>query len=288
MKTRALSKSCSCLTPLYRGALFAVDDWQCAGHDSPGLHEEWCADDRIVITRRGVWELQSSGHRQIADPLHAIFWNGQTSFRVRHPIGGGDVCTVLRLTPSGSSALRALHNPTSENQLALTFKRASHLLSPRSFLLHWRVLQAARLSDHFDRLAIDEAALELLMDVSTVPTLTSVPPNISPAYVHHAREVIAKRHTEALCLADIANTVACSPFHLARQFKRAFGISLHQTLMAWRLRVGLERVLDQPEQLTTIALDLGFASHSHFSDAFRKHYGCSPQQARQRTLSPHV
>ncbi len=85
----------------------------------------------------------------------------------------------------------------------------------------------------------------------------------------------------AILHGDIAETVGCSPFYLARQFKRAFGIGLHQALVAWRLRVGLERVLDQADQLTHIALDLGFASHSHFTDSFRAQFGCSPQQARQ-------
>jgi AraC-like DNA-binding protein len=47
-----------------------------------------------------------------------------------------------------------------------------------------------------------------------------------------------------------------------------------------RLRAGLERLLDEPVSVSTIALDSGFASHSHFTDAFRAEYGCSPSEAR--------
>jgi AraC-like DNA-binding protein len=47
------------------------------------------------------------------------------------------------------------------------------------------------------------------------------------------------------------------------------------------LREGLERLLDDPLHISRIALDVGFASHSHFTDAFRAEYGRSPQQVRR-------
>jgi len=39
-----------------------------------------------------------------------------------------------------------------------------------------------------------------------------------------------------------------------------------------RLRAVLEQLTEQETDLTTLALDLGFGSHSHFSDAFRPSY----------------
>jgi AraC family transcriptional regulator len=298
-----ISATENCLTPLYRGELFALDDWRCAGCDSPGRHEEWCADDRLVITRRGLWELSVAGQKQIADPLQALLWNGQSGFRVRHPIGGADHCTVLRLTQAGSAAMRGAHTVIDTAITTIseqpTFVRASQSLSARSFWLHSRLLQATRQFDSLDRLLIEQAALELLDEIgvpnaSTTQAKQSVRSSQATdrlrhrraaQYVDHARLVIAKRFAEPLTVSEIAKTVACSPFHLARQFKRMLGVSLHQAVIAWRLRVGLEQVLDQPEQLARIALDLGFASHSHFTDSFRAHYGCSPQQARRARLT---
>jgi AraC family transcriptional regulator len=74
--------------------------------------------------------------------------------------------------------------------------------------------------------------------------------------------------------------VHCSPFHLSRLFRRATGVTLYRTVVQMRLREGLERLLDQPEHVSMIALAVGFASHSHFADAFRSEFGCSPSQAR--------
>ena len=57
-------------------------------------------------------------------------------------------------------------------------------------------------------------------------------------------------------------------------------MTLHRTLMRLRLRDGLERLLDSDESLSTIAHEVGFSSHSHFTDAFRAEFGCAPSHAR--------
>jgi AraC family transcriptional regulator len=38
----------------------------------------------------------------------------------------------------------------------------------------------------------------------------------------------------------------------------------------------LERLRDARGDLTGIALDLGYSSHSHFTFAFRRHFGYAP------------
>jgi AraC-like DNA-binding protein len=43
-------------------------------------------------------------------------------------------------------------------------------------------------------------------------------------------------------------------------------------------------VLDGDDDLTSIALDAGFASHSHFTARFRGFFGCTPAALR-RTAS---
>ena len=52
-----------------------------------------------------------------------------------------------------------------------------------------------------------------------------------------------------------------------------------------RLRMALERLRGN-EDLTTIALDLGYSSHSHFTMAFRREYGLTPSAYRSRSFSP--
>ena len=57
-------------------------------------------------------------------------------------------------------------------------------------------------------------------------------------------------------------------------------------LYRYQLRLRLARALDllgQYDDLTTLSLDLGFSSHSHFSAAFRQAYGRTPA-AFQRSV----
>jgi AraC family transcriptional regulator len=63
-------------------------------------------------------------------------------------------------------------------------------------------------------------------------------------------------------------------------FQRVEGIPLYR----YHLRLRLARALDliaQYEDLSALAADLGFSSHSHFAAAFRQAYGRSPTEFRQ-------
>ena len=52
-----------------------------------------------------------------------------------------------------------------------------------------------------------------------------------------------------------------------------------------RLSRALDAVLDSDSGLTEIALDAGFASHSHFTAKFRALFGQTPQELRRSVRS---
>lgn len=283
MRARPLPQSCSTSTRRFAGSLLAVDDWCCAGIDTPCRAEEWQADDLVVLTRRGAWALESAGTTSLGQPLQAIFWNGATSYRVRHPVAGGDDATVLRLTAAGREALRAEGPPRRRDAQPLFALPARPVDGP-AWLRH-RVL-LARLRRHggaVDPLQVEQDAFALLRRLHA--DAPDAPPPLSTARqrrtVAAAQELIAQAFREPLDLAGIARRVACSPFHLARIFRRATGVSPYQAVVRLRLRAALERLFDEPQRIGAIALDAGFASHSHFDDAFRAEFGVAPGSARQ-------
>ena len=55
---------------------------------------------------------------------------------------------------------------------------------------------------------------------------------------------------------------------------------IHRYLTQLRLRSSLERLADGANDLTALALELGFSSHSHFTDAFRREFGHAPSRDR--------
>ena len=97
--------------------------------------------------------------------------------------------------------------------------------------------------------------------------------------VARAKEML--RHASGVRLRDLAAALGISASHLAVIFKKAERTTIHQYLADLRLRRAAS-LLWGCDDLTTLALNLGFASQSHFSNAFRRWAGCPPGQYRAR------
>ena len=95
------------------------------------------------------------------------------------------------------------------------------------------------------------------------------------------KNYLASRISERITLDEVARAVHASPYHLARVFQRETGVPIHRYLTQLRLRASLERLTQGVPDLTELALELGFSSHSHFTDAFRKEFGRSPSDYRK-------
>ena len=93
---------------------------------------------------------------------------------------------------------------------------------------------------------------------------------------------LASQPGEAWTLAALAKRVHSSPFHLARLFRRLTGMPMHRYHLRARLASALGEVLDTRRDLAAIGLDLGFSSHSHFTETFRRAFGATPSVLRNR------
>jgi AraC family transcriptional regulator len=100
--------------------------------------------------------------------------------------------------------------------------------------------------------------------------------------IRRTKEFLADQFSSPVRLADIGQAVGASAAYLTDVFSRIEGLSLHQYVTQLRLSRAL---IDLPctEDLTRLALDVGFSSHSHFSASFRRAFGCTPSQFRHTT-----
>ena len=97
------------------------------------------------------------------------------------------------------------------------------------------------------------------------------------AYLHaHAHERVS--------LHRIARAVGVSPVYLTQEFARSEGVPLYQYQLQLRLIDALRRLRDC-DDITDLALELGFSSHSHFSAAFKRTVGRSPSDIRESLRS---
>jgi AraC-like DNA-binding protein len=81
-------------------------------------------------------------------------------------------------------------------------------------------------------------------------------------------------------LKELATMLGVSPSHLAHVFRAEVGLGLHQYLLQVRMALALDRLSDGASDLTRLALDLGFVSHSHFTAVFRRCFGMPPSRVR--------
>jgi AraC-like DNA-binding protein len=128
-------------------------------------------------------------------------------------------------------------------------------------------------------LQIEELGLQLL---STVQRSASVAPR--SRRIDRVKEAIAVEPERRWTLTALSELAGLSRFHLARLFREEVGATLHRYVTRARLAMALERVLDG-EDLTTIALDSGFSSHSHFTARFRGVFGVAPSALRKNVTA---
>jgi AraC family transcriptional regulator len=84
-------------------------------------------------------------------------------------------------------------------------------------------------------------------------------------------------------LQDLAALAGMNTNQFLKWFKREFDVTPHQYIMRKRVERAMH-ALDQPDpvSLTTLALQLGFNSHAHFTSVFRSQTGQTPSAYRRQ------
>jgi len=264
---------------LYSSPLVTVTDVQCSEGCGPGRHEEHCPVAAIALVRSGSFVRRDKLGKHVADATRVVFFDPAEPYVVYHPLPGGDRCTSLAFAPTTlREAQRAKRGDPQK-----VFGKATLTGSSEMHLLHRELLLAAQLDDG---VMVEETALRLLQlctEGEGVPRLRGVAANRAAALAGEAQLLIAETFTERVTLESLAATLGVSPFRLCRAFRQATGGSLHQHLMRLRLVTALEKLPEYRERLTDLAFDLGFSSHSHFTQAFRGYFGSAPSAYLSRS-----
>ncbi len=278
------------LREVYRSALVTVGDHSCRPRHPALGTEEVAPTHSVVFTRSGLFVRHIGRRRTVADPNHVLFFNRHDPYRVSHPVPGGDDCTVFMPRPEILSELITPYEPDVADRPEAPFSMALTPSDARVYLLHRRLLQHLD-GGAPDHTAVDEVVLDLLEHLLARAYARcgqrARPARTATRRAHRdtvaaTKAVLTARSAERLPLADIARAVHCSPYHLSRLFRRETGLPIHRYLHRLRLRRALERLADGSPDLTELALAVGFSSHGHFSDAFRREFSHPPSYLRRQ------
>ena len=256
----------------------AVRDVHCSGTCRHRSAEECTAATNLVFPYRGVYLRHVGSDQAVADTNHVLFFNAGEGYQVSHPVGGGDACLSLSLS---EPLLRELAPAALlHNRGTLGFRRQHLRIDPRAQAL------VALLRHSLENGSIEPLEAEGLL-------LTLVCRSLGPRTSHqpgatHARRRLADRVKLLLAsdlsrrwtLAEIAAEIGGSAVYLTQVFQQVEGLPLYR----YHLRLRLARALDliaRYDDLSALAAELGFSSHSHFTAAFRQAYGRSPTAFKQ-------
>jgi AraC family transcriptional regulator len=89
---------------------------------------------------------------------------------------------------------------------------------------------------------------------------------------------IVENISRAISVDDLAELLFCSKYHFLREFKKCVGSTPYQYLMTKRLEQAKLKLTDGIGSITDISQQFGFNDQSHFTRAFKGHYGMTPGQ----------
>ncbi|HEV3119042.1 MAG TPA: helix-turn-helix transcriptional regulator [Gemmataceae bacterium] len=278
---------------LFRSGSVTITDVRCRPTSCACGAEEVSSNHTIALPRSGAFVKHIGGKRVLADCNSIMFFNGGEVYQVSHPIIGGDDCTSFAFQHDILLDAVADYEPSVRENPRVPFRVTHGPCAPHTLWLVHRLRQALR-GARQEGLAIEERALDLLRAVVNnayqVRGQRPIRSRFHAGSVHRerteaAKQFLAGKFHKPLTLAEVARAVHYSPYHLARLFRREVGVPIHQYLNRLRLGAALERLADGCGNLTELALDLGYSSHSHFSDAFRRAFGASPSNFRDQRIA---
>ena len=276
---------------LYESPIIGVHDYCChSSRGGPGAEEESSANN-IVLMRHGAFAKHFGKRSVTADVNQAVFFSRNSTYRVSHPGECGDRGTVFTVSPRVLNDIVRELDPSIDDHPEHPFQFITGPCGSEVFLRHRELVQRLERaeSEPLEALWADVTALQLVADVLESAFARQGPtqkPRRGGTVVDHvdraeaAKTYLASNLSERITLDDVARAVSASPFHLARIFQEHTGVPVHRYLMQLRLRLAMERLTDNSCDLTELALELGFSSHSHFSDSFKREFDRTPSEVR--------
>ena len=231
----------------------------------------------LVFPREAVEIEHADGAPIIAEPNIVMVYNRGQHYTRRALSPDGDRCEWFAY-PAHTVIEAHVANGLRVDDEERPFGALTHApSSARSYLLARVAFASAG-----DELIVDELATILLDELlgRVACTRPRAPARSHVELADAVRRWLAAHHARSATLEAIARAHAVSVFHLARVFRRATGCTIHAYRTQLRLRAALERLGDGAD-LSAIALELGFSSHSHFSHAFRRNFGVPPSRWRE-------
>lgn len=226
----------------------------------------------IVLIMSGDYRETFRGRTIIHPPMTVIA--KPAGERHANDIGAkGASCLVLELTNAKVSELDSICRPCE----APAVRRGGS-----ASLTALKILRELRRPDALTPLALESAAMQMVVDLSRQPPADYTN---EPRWVKQVIEMIHSEPPAGLRLARLADVIGVHPIHLARTFRRHYGRSIGRYVRSLQVERALAMITDTSTPLSEIALVTGFYDQSHMARVIREETGVTATQARAAARS---
>jgi len=85
---------------------------------------------------------------------------------------------------------------------------------------------------------------------------------------------------DELTLVEMAQSVALSPAHFSRMFRKSTGETPHEFVLRQKIERAKTMLREDQIRVLDVAVACGFNTQQHFAQVFRRIYGASPREYR--------
>lgn len=256
----------------------------------PATHELFadsgpCTHHTIVFPRTSTHVVRDDDVRFVGDPTTVIFYN-QNQCYTRSKLSEVDECDWIVIADDLLFDLVGQFDPDAGERRGRPFRVPFAFVGPDIYLAQRRLFNRTASGEPIDSLALDEAVVAITEAVLGSVSERSGPINgargarAAADRAEIVRRAIASDVAALPSLSSLATSASCSRFELCRSFRMVTGMTISEYRTSLRMRIALGKLRDGCSDLTGLALDLGFSSHSHFTFAFRTHFGMPPSAWR--------
>jgi AraC family transcriptional regulator len=163
-----------------------------------------------------------------------------------------------------------------------------HFQAPNLLPLLERLWTLAEHDAPAGRLFGDGAALAILAELALLADRKPLDPKVgglAPWQVKRIADSLQSNLARDVSLAELADLIGLTSFHLCRAFKASTGLPPHRWCQQRRMERAREMLEAGDLTVGEIAAAVGYAEASPFAAAFRKAYGASPSQYRRERRS---
>lgn len=277
-------------TLVFDGPLVKIGRWRC-GPDSSLWNEENIAGSRplLVFPRTSVQIKQDGRDPIVSTRNHLAFYNKGQTYRRQLVDRRGDICEYFSVEPNELANLfyglgyKVPDNPDEP------FDKTLGRCDTTSYAVQRYLYELVSNNPVPDPLFVEETFFSILPALLKSVGQPQVPQRIKRQstidrqreQVELIKEFLVHHLEDHLSIDVVAKACDTSAFHMCRVFKQQTGLSIFKYLTKMRLLETLDALLDTKRDLTDIALQYGFSSHSHMTEQFRLEFGFPPSDLRR-------